>query len=799
LQQSKKLALNDWFRLSFGHRRLTATPVVQKFENTHASSDEVSDEESDELSNSDTEENNYQDDICLGLSYRRGLRKSFFAKSRDLLLLELGGTRWDSLIIPSSISVHQLDRLISSHDIHNLQKSASDILARLISLRSCLPHHPENLEVVDDLGGREGVERLLGSLDDILVNCANGFEPIDDFYSIFQRLQNRIEEIKVSYCESSMAGTLLTCSSQVMWKLKASRQRIATLASTCVQQWIRFSETCLSLSTQPSEGLNQLLQANSCYFPSESRAFDLPRVLLDSRSRLEEIACRLDQRIPHACITVTEDVIAQQKLLQIAADDFLQCCQKINSLTCPNTTLLSGLLSVAESISTEVKISGDLLARSVSNSTTSTSFEHHMNCLINKILICLQDLKHIDKEVEEERGMINKLTNCFSTLRTTCTPRLKILVISLEHLTPTSFDDISYLQCLFPLLASLLNAMAFRLQHLFALLISWLNLGEFLARVTFHLLNDGFCKPTALSTVAANEQLTKGEPSAGDGATGAENDKGDGCTSLNAEGVDTSGAKDVTKDLESQEQIEGTIDQQGQVCKNEMLSQHNWGEEGIEMPDDLDGVLDDGSGWDGKGPEADENEENDLQDIDNQMGETGDEPDEINKAMWASDGEQDDEDEEEERRNADLDEGGVEDRRGSKSERSKSTAVNAKSENGNDRSCEDAVHSDEECGEVNDATDTNTTVHDTTGAMKPNETRTVAGDEEENESSASEAPKQTEERLAQEEAKLIGTEQAGEEKCEDMVEDFGENMELQPNTDDLEDISGELCTSVIDL
>ncbi|VDK34052.1 unnamed protein product [Taenia asiatica] len=799
LQQSKKLALNDWFRLSFGHRRLAAASPSQNLENGETFDEDVSDKEFDELPTAEIQGTDYQDDICLGLSYRRGLRKSLFAKTRGLLLLELGGNLWGSSMNPSAISMYQLDRLISSNSIHNLQRSASEILARLISLRSGLPQHPENPEVVDDLGGREGVERLLGSLDDILVNCADDFEPLGNLYSIFQKLKSRVEEIQVSYCEGSMIDAIIPCSSQVMRKLKASRQRIATLASTCVQQWIRFSETCSSLSTQPSEGLKHLLQANSGYLPLESQSCDLPSALIDFRSRLEEIACRLDQRIPQACIAITENVINQQKLLQTAANDFLRCCQEIDSLTCPNTTLLSGLLSVAESISTEVKISGDLITPPVSNPTVSTSFENRINSLITKVLISLQDLKHIDSDVEGERGMINKLRGCASALQTTCITRLGTLVTSLEHLSPISSDDILHLRCLTPLLTSLLNAVALRLRHLFALLISWLSLGEFLARVAFRLLNDGFCKPTALSKVAAtNDQLAREGSSAGDGAASAESDKSGGCTGLNLEGVDTSGAKDVTKDLESQEQIEGTMDQKSQASKDEKLSQPDWGGEGIEMPDDFDGTLDDGSGREEKGPEAGDDEENDLQGIDEQMGETGDEPDELNQEMWASDGEEDDKDEEE-RKNADLDEGGVDDRGGPKSKGSKSTAANVNSQSGDDESCGDALDDEDEAEEADDATNTPTTAApDASAAAKASGTETVAGDGKENEGSASEAMKQTEQRLAQEETKLMETENESEGMGEGMMEEFGENMDLQPNPDDFEDIDESQALEEID-
>lgn len=66
------------------------------------------------------------------------------------------------------------------------------------------------------------MERLLGALDDILVNCADDFEPLGNLYSIFQKLKSRVEEIQVSYCEGSMIDAIIPCSTQVMRKLKVS-------------------------------------------------------------------------------------------------------------------------------------------------------------------------------------------------------------------------------------------------------------------------------------------------------------------------------------------------------------------------------------------------------------------------------------------------------------------------------------------------------------------------------------------------------------------------------------------------
>ncbi|VUZ42070.1 unnamed protein product, partial [Hymenolepis diminuta] len=198
---------------------------------------------------------------------------------------------------------------------------ASESLARLLALRSGLPKHPEKSEVVDELGGRQGVEKLLGSLDDLLVNCADAFEPLGDLYSTFQKLKERVEEIHVTYNEGAASDSIIFRSRQFIRKLKASRDRIANLTSICIQQWNRFTETCSSLSTPPSQCLNRLLDANSDYFPFETTC-DIPNIFTVFKSRLEDLANRLDQRIPNSCIAITKHVIDQQEILKTAAQEF---------------------------------------------------------------------------------------------------------------------------------------------------------------------------------------------------------------------------------------------------------------------------------------------------------------------------------------------------------------------------------------------------------------------------------------------------------------------------------------------
>lgn len=67
----------------------------------------------------EVEESN-NSEICLGLSYRRGLRRNLFEKPGGHFLSKLGGDLWGSYenIVPTSTS--DLQRLISLESIASL-------------------------------------------------------------------------------------------------------------------------------------------------------------------------------------------------------------------------------------------------------------------------------------------------------------------------------------------------------------------------------------------------------------------------------------------------------------------------------------------------------------------------------------------------------------------------------------------------------------------------------------------------------------------------------------------------------
>lgn len=100
------------------------------------------------------------------------------------------------------------------------QSAAVASLARLIALRSGLPQHPENPEVVDDLGGRDGIERLLGALDDLLANCVDAVTPISNLADVCDTLRQRLTEMDSSYQSCENHDAVRPCNKTTMQQLK---------------------------------------------------------------------------------------------------------------------------------------------------------------------------------------------------------------------------------------------------------------------------------------------------------------------------------------------------------------------------------------------------------------------------------------------------------------------------------------------------------------------------------------------------------------------------------------------------
>ena len=83
------------------------------------SMDDASEEDLEEQSEMEIEENG-DGDVCLGLSYRRGLRRNLFDKSGGHFISKLGGDLWSCNENSVAFPINNLERIIPSEHISNL-------------------------------------------------------------------------------------------------------------------------------------------------------------------------------------------------------------------------------------------------------------------------------------------------------------------------------------------------------------------------------------------------------------------------------------------------------------------------------------------------------------------------------------------------------------------------------------------------------------------------------------------------------------------------------------------------------
>lgn len=208
-------------------------------------------------------------------------------------------------------------------------------------------------------------------------------------------------------------------------------------------------------------------------------------------------------------------------------------------------------------------------------------------------------------------------------------------------------------RCILPFLDQLSNCVQVRVAQFWNWLDSWTSLGEAMLRITGQLLTDGFCRPAGL--IPGEGSGEEGDSSGSGGGGGADaqssstNPDGSqtGATSLTAQGVNAANAKDVSDQIESEEQVEGLIqdrDNEQPSDKSDNADRDNSQNQGIEMPDDnFSGALEDALTV----PDTDDQEEENTEQLENRMhdgDDLGGGSDDLSKEMWASEDEDDNKD-----------------------------------------------------------------------------------------------------------------------------------------------------------
>ncbi|KAL4440107.1 hypothetical protein ABPG75_003108 [Micractinium tetrahymenae] len=135
------------------------------------------------------------------------------------------------------------------------------------------------------------------------------------------------------------------------------------------------------------------------------------------------------------------------------------------------------------------------------------------------------------------------------------------------------------------------------------------------------LVQEGFCMPEGAEGEA--EEGGEGKVTEGTGL-------GEG---------DTTGAKDISNELEDQDQLLGAkqkgAEEAQQEQEDQQAPQEQKQDQGVEMDDDFEGALEDvAQDQQQSGGESDGEEEEDGERVDQQMGETGEEGEDVDERLW---------------------------------------------------------------------------------------------------------------------------------------------------------------------
>ncbi|KAG5454893.1 AAA ATPase midasin [Clonorchis sinensis] len=693
LQQRKRWALSQWFKVAGNPHR---TNSISGENASHSCSDLDCDTTSDavdtELMGSDVGLNSFDDNTSLpqlGLSYLRGQRYSHTG-SMTPFLSQLNGDPW---------------RYVHSHEGTDLYRIGSKEytlptivcrrLACLVALRGGLPRTPgppgatpETVSaIVTELGGPTNLARLTGLADDLLNNCVVAIRSCSQLTEAANQLFAHSDAFR-----SSLDGKANSCSSDVakddvvyaplgsdhiqLRRIRTSVKTVGQLARDALQQCTLFWGVCHQLQSITPVTTEDL----KCIFGSElwdNLVAPVARPSIDVFADLcRHICTNYLDRLTAAVETISEDV----NLLS-ASPAFLltyPSCQIYARLS----TALESFLSVSDAIVSDCRQHGFhnnvewSLARTADRLRSEYQFLstvvtqdplRALHCeelskeecgdalcvltdnLIQSILRTLGTLYHADRH-SKDMGQIDLLLQFSSEMSVSASDLIsaqvnKWLTRCRAKLEQSDGDvltsGVRLARAVFPLVDALSKAAEVRATQFWQLLDEWTRLGERVLRITGRLLVDGFCRPAGLDR-SMSDEATGGMSCDNQALDSREQEGSGGGTSLTAEGVDTTGAKDVSKELECQEQIEGLMDDTQKANQADDRGAAEDESEGIEMPDDnFHGEFGDDQPLGIDEQEDELSSADETQDLENRMGDgASGASDEVFKEMWASDNEE---------------------------------------------------------------------------------------------------------------------------------------------------------------
>ncbi|KAF6779511.1 hypothetical protein AHF37_00876, partial [Paragonimus kellicotti] len=559
-------------------------------------------------------------------------------------------------------------------------------LARLIALRAGLPRTPgppdatpETISaIIGELGGPANLARLVGLADDLLNQCTTAMGVCSHVDSMAEEFFQRTDACRASLCDIPVttdgvdklqrdeirAPVCIPFGSDktVLHRIKASIQTVGQLVQDIVHLSSIFWKACSQQSlAHPSKNLTDLSEV----FGSETWDSMIQTHLSSSVDTFGPLCMRMERYVTQLDTVATDirnsvsSMLSSQAFLLTpcwiqwhsqlgtSVDTFITVINEIMADCARNgfrfTVLDQQMSYVSSRIRAELELVSSTLASaqqmytvgvsSISSHVGDTQYEVLANSLIKSVLSTMETLYHADRQNNmmerdmNEKSQIELLNQYAQATCRACELNLKHvskylsrLCLQLEQSDPSLFPvRFRLLRSVFPLVDALMQSVQLRSVQFWQLLDSWARLAECFLRVTGRLLTDGFCRPAGLDRSATGTDGC----SATDNQIGQTQEASGGGTSLTAEGVDTTGAKDDSEQTsQDKERREGES-------------------EGIEMPDDnFQGEFEDPDLMqDEKVDELLDEASND--ELDDRMGGTGGQSDGLSKEMWASEDEDD--------------------------------------------------------------------------------------------------------------------------------------------------------------
>ncbi|KAL3316045.1 AAA ATPase midasin [Cichlidogyrus casuarinus] len=597
-----------------------------------------------------------------GLSSTRGQRLASFADSSNRMhfLAQLPATCAE-VLSPDAQK-------------HSSTYEALHAFRRLLALRSCVPNCPEESDMIQELGGPSTVSKLLGLLDDLVHQSA------DCWLKLLGSVHAKRDQLAQHTVAPLMCrpGQMHFLPASTVTQLRRHRNIIAETASQLQQDLANFwtavqiaadklnnPELVPHLVTDYSSVLHQagLSEASvpNCQLPE---IFLSAQDVAQTRAQLEP---KMDQLLGCLCVHVDENLSkylkdelhSQQNAMEGSLVELTATLSQLQSLF--GQTIVPNFQGRLQSMDEALHAIKLLLSADAPQTTENAAFADKLETIVTRILSLAEKLILVDKEAECD-DLLTAIGNYGNTWVSQILPQICSIERAVARLkrSVTSTEQLCQMASLGLLLDAVSDLLKLREQQLWRLFAEWCGIGISFSQILAQLFTQGFCK-----VKGATEGAGSGPGTGTQSDTAGEGEEQDGCTSLGQEmaGDEAAGARDVSEQIECQEQIEGLAQPQQQEQKDEGSDDAppQAQDQGIEMPDDFAGQHEEGTlgEEDEKPPELDD-ERMAEEEQENQQNEG------LNSEMWASEDEQEDAGKDKAAAEDEAKHGGVDDQRQNK-------------------------------------------------------------------------------------------------------------------------------------